>query len=181
MKKYILLLLLIMQSLPGYSQIYKWTDRQGTVHFSDRPHPDAEEIEISDAQTFSSPPVQEIATDTATEPDKVNNEKPDYDVTLIEPKDQDTIRDSLGTIPVKIQVMPDLAENDKLQIILNGQAYGEPQATTNFHMTGIERGSHTLAAQLLDSEGNVIKTTETITVFMHPPRVGMVPQTRPNN
>lgn len=48
-----------------------------------------------------------------------------------------------------------------------------------FEINGMYRGSHTLAAEVVDAEGNVIDSSEPITIYVFRPRVGMVPGTAP--
>ncbi len=38
------------------AQTYRWVDKDGTVHYSDRPQPGAERVQLPKAQTYSAPP-----------------------------------------------------------------------------------------------------------------------------
>ncbi|WP_133130579.1 DUF4124 domain-containing protein [Legionella yabuuchiae] len=176
MKKIVLLAVLVLLSLPMQAQIYKWTDSSGTVHFTDKPRPGAEKVDLPAVQTFSSPPIEQAST---PEPPQLGDEVKNYKIEIVEPQNQATIRNNQGYISVMLQVTPELKEDDKVQILFDGSPLGEPQANTVFALQDVNRGSHSIAAQLVGADGKVIKTSETITVFMHRPRVGMVPQTRP--
>ncbi len=157
-------------------QIYKWTDSSGTVHFTDKPRPGAEKVDLPAVQTFSSPPVEPVAT---PEPLQLVDEATDYKIEIVEPKNQATIRNNQGYISVMLQITPELKESDKVQILFDGSPLGEPQANTVFALKDVNRGAHSIAAQIVGGAGKVLDTSEAITVYMHRPRVGMVPQTRP--
>jgi hypothetical protein len=45
-------LLLLMLALPAHAQMYKWTDANGTVHYSDRPQ---DGVAAKPLQTESAP------------------------------------------------------------------------------------------------------------------------------
>lgn len=180
MRKCILLLVTGLLAGSLNAQIYKWTDSAGNVHFSDEPRPGAEKVELPEVQTFSAPPLP--PTPQPSQSFAGNNaEAIDYTVNILSPDDQATIRNNDGFVSVMIEVNPKLAANDKLQIVFDGTPLGSPKATTVFALRDINRGSHTIAAQLIDTSGKIVTTSEEVTIYMHRPRVGMVPQTRPAN
>lgn len=177
MKKLILLSLLWgILTMPLHAEIYKWTDSSGNVHFTDEPRPGAEQIELPPAQLFSSPPPPPQKPSPLPE---LTGDAPKYNIEIIEPKDQATIRNNQGYVSVMLHVTPELQEGDKLQMIFDGKALGEPQPSTVFALKDVNRGSHTLAAKLVNSAGKTVKTSDSITIFMQRPRVGMVPGTAP--
>lgn len=54
-----ILLLLIIFSSPAYSQVYKWKDKDGNIHFSDTPPPAGAGKEIKMRESRESPGEQE--------------------------------------------------------------------------------------------------------------------------
>ena len=42
-------------SLALAATVYKWVDEDGVIHYSDQPHPNAEKVQVQDAQTYSRP------------------------------------------------------------------------------------------------------------------------------
>ncbi len=174
---------------PLHAAVYKWVDSKGVVHFSDKPHPDAEKIELPEAQTYSLPAPTADASDepesnaaSVVEAVPLQAEAPKLpvysNVSIIQPADQETIRDNQGYVSVIVQLEPELQAGDKLQLLINGEPRGAPQATTVFALSGIERGSHTIVVNVIDAKGQVLRTSNTVTIYMHRPRVGMVPATR---
>ena len=175
MKIHCLALWIIMVATPLHTQaqdIYKWTDANGNVHFSDKSHPGAEKIELPKPQTYSVPKTPNLVTETEPTTDSIAS---DYlKISIAQPEDQATIRNPQGYLSVILDIKPKLQVGDKVQIILDDSPFGEPQASTVFGLRDITRGSHTLVAQLIDYKGKIIKTSELVTFYMMPPRVGMV-------
>ena len=171
MKSYWLLLGVFIATSSAYAQIYKWTDSTGDVHFSDKPHPGAEEIELPKVQTYSTPQesMAEKTPESITSAPAEAYEK----INIVQPEDQATIRNTEGYVSIIIDLVPPLKKGDKIQIIFDGSPLGKPQATNVIALRDINRGSHTLAAQAVNSKGKVLNTTDTITIFMMPPRVNM--------
>ncbi|KTD52374.1 hypothetical protein Lrub_0006 [Legionella rubrilucens] len=163
-----------------HAEIYKWTDSEGNVHFSDQPHQGSEQINLPASQTFT-PPAQNNSAPPPAKTQGSDAERGYKVLRIAQPIDEATIRNSQGYVPVIVEISPELKSGDKLQILYDGEPLGEPQATTVFALNDVKRGSHTIAVQAVDEEGNVLSTSEMITIFMHRPRVGMVPQTKPKN
>ena len=177
MKIFSLILGLLLAMTPLHAQVYKWTDGEGRVHYTDKPHPNAEKIILPDAQSYSTPPEapqQSVFKQNADEEKKMD----DYSLVITDPQNQATIRNNQGYVPVKVSVEPDLREGYTLQMTFDGQELGKPQASPMFTLNNVLRGSHTLRVKLLNPEGVIVGTTEQVTIFMHRPRVGMVPGTR---
>jgi hypothetical protein len=172
MKKYWIFLgvFIVINSLQA--QIFKWTDSSGDVHFSDKPHPGAEEIELPQVQTYSTStaPVGDKVPDPIADPSEGAYEK----ISILQPEDQATIRNTEGYVSIIAELQPPLRKGDKIQVIFDGAPLGKPQPTSVIALRGINRGSHTFAVQVLDSSKKVLNTSEPVTIFMMPPRTNMI-------
>ncbi|KTC74886.1 hypothetical protein Lbir_0676 [Legionella birminghamensis] len=166
-------LLLFLTVNVVHADIYKWVDSNGNVHFTDKPHPGAEKIELPEAQTYSPATNQPAETEQIEKPaDEEEKETYSY-LAVSQPQNEATIRNNQGYVPIIIEIKPDLRKGDLLQILYDGEPLGDPQATTIFALNDVKRGSHTIAVQIVDAEGNVLNTSEAITIYMQRPRVGM--------
>ncbi|WP_131781718.1 DUF4124 domain-containing protein [Legionella gresilensis] len=170
---------------PLWAEIYKWTDSQGVVHFSDEPHPGAETVVLPPTQS-SNPPPSNVPTTPSTPVtgNKINKNsliQPDYTATISQPKSDSTIRNNQGYVSVAIEVEPEIQQGVMLQLIFDNQPLGKPQVGKNFILNNVNRGAHTLAVQIIGADGEVLSTSDPITFYMQRPRVGMVPNTRPAN
>lgn len=184
MNKYGLLILAILVSGAVYAGIYKWTDENGIVHFSDTPHPGAVPVDLptQDIPAGQSPDGGNVSSGVNKEPPNsdAEQEKNARGYTLLgisEPKNEATIRNNQGYIPVIIEINPELKQGDLLQIIFDAEPLGKPQASMIFALNNVKRGSHTIAVEALDADGNVLNTSDEITIYMQRPRVGMVANT----
>jgi len=156
---------------PLHAEIFKWTDSNGDVHFSDKPHPGAVEIELPKVQTYSAPkvPVAEKSPEPITKAPVEAYEK----ISIVQPENQLTIRNTEGYVSIIVELEPALQKGDKIQLIFDGAPLGKPQPTTVIALRDINRGSHTIAAQVVSPKGKVLNTSSTITIFMMPPRTNM--------
>jgi hypothetical protein len=171
MKKYGLMVCFFVIMNSAYSEIYKWVDGNGEVHFSDKPHPGAVKIDLPKTQTYA--PLGEQKKEQTIE-DKTGDADFAYEsVTILQPEDQVTLRNTDGSVSIIAALKPQLRPGDKLQVIFDGSPIGKLKATTEFSLRGINRGSHTLAVQVTNGEGNVLNTSNTVTIFMMPPRTNM--------
>lgn len=183
MKVFVFLLLMIIICASN-AQIYKWVDSQGGVHFSDTPHTGAQIITLPDENNSSSP--SSTPPKTSPEPNELQDQSPvklkhSYTkIGIVQPGSGATIRNNQGFVTVTAQTEPDLFPGDKLQLLYDNAVLGEPQKNPVFEINGMYRGSHTLAVQIMDEDGNVIDSSDPITIYVFRPRVGMVPGTKPH-
>lgn len=174
--------LLLLFSPATLANIYKWVDQHGTVHFSDQPQPGASLVPV-DPKTLNDSPAATASEPAAAASDNTRqvpnqaeanpaDKHPPVPATyktleIITPANQGTIRDNNGTIEIKVNVEPKLNEGDSLQVLLDGNPYGDKNNTTSLSITNVDRGEHKLAVQLEDKNGTVLKTSSTITIFLH--------------
>ena len=168
------LLTFILMICAAQAQIYKWTDSRGNVHFSDVPHEGAEKIKIPEAQTFT-PPTPKSAVVPASKPEQEENKEQRYTkIEIVQPHNMETFRSSQGYLMVAVELDPPLKKGDTLQLLFDSSPLGDPQVSPVFQLSGIYRGSHTIAVQVLDANGNILDKSDSITVYMQNPRTGMV-------
>lgn len=165
---------LVIVSMASYAEIYKWTDSQGNVHFSDKAHEGAEKIKIPDAPSYSSPSSNPAMEEPKSQLQDNADASHEYKkIAISQPENEATIRNNQGYVAVAVQIEPDLIEGDELQLLFDGAPIGEPQKGLLFQINGIYRGSHRIAVQVQDEDGNVLLTSEPITIYMHRPRINM--------
>ncbi len=170
MKTQVTLLSLLLLASPLRAEIYKWADNNGTIHFSDKPRAGAEKVTLPPTQTFS----PEKKPDIATPAPEVTQPVPTLytNLSIVQPQDQETIWSNPGLLSVITRVEPELQKGDKLQLIFDGAPIGSPQTELVFALNNVNRGSHTLVLNVLNEQGEVIESTQPITIFMHQTRVG---------
>lgn len=170
----ILLLAMLLLTSAVHADIYKWTDTNGVVHFSDKPAPGAQSVHLPPSQSIS---IEKLAPPLMEDP--ISEHHGGYEkIRVVQPDNEATIRDNQGSVPVIINVEPALQPDDKIQLVVDGASMGSPNHTVLFELNNLNRGAHTIAAELLDASGKVLLTSDVVTIYMQRPRVGMVPETR---
>lgn len=116
MNKLFVSLSLMMIICAASAQIYKWTDSQGNVHFSDTPHPGAQVINIPEPQSFS-PQQRPAAAPRSMTPEPEKTRHAYTRIAIVQPENGATIRNNQGFVVVTVQVDPELHRGDMLQLL----------------------------------------------------------------
>lgn len=166
----LLIFLFIFFSASAYADLYKTVGPDGSISYSDVPSKGAVE--------FTPPPINEVPTTLPPKtqsgqsvmPSESQNDmgaNANYTAFAIQsPTDQATIQNQ-PEFPVELKVEPSLQAGDKIQLVLDGQPVGSPEASTRITISNVNRGTHQLSAILLDRGNKIIKRTASITIFVH--------------
>ncbi|MFQ6372022.1 DUF4124 domain-containing protein [Shewanella sp. YIC-542] len=157
--------MLCLLSMAVQATVYKWVDKDGNVHYSDQPHTNAQQVQLgsnTDNQLSMAPvPSIPAATTTSTE------NKPRYQVSIISPEHEQTIRDNAGDFTVSGTVQPSLASGHYLQLYIDGVATTDAQHSTVFALNNIDRGEHRLQLKVVQQNGKILASSSEITIFLH--------------
>lgn len=148
--------------------MYKWVDEKGEIVYSDEPpHEGAEEIKPPGLTTT---PAVKYTPKAKPEPEKKDSSVTNYtELRITNPANEDNIRDNEGNIAVTIAIAPALntAEGHYLSLQLNGQTAVSKFTSTNTSISNVDRGSNTLSVTVHDKAGKSLKSSNTVTVFVH--------------
>ena len=88
-------------------------------------------------------------------------------VTIVTPEPDATVHDNNGNLTVTVEVAPGLnAEaGEQLTLLLDGQAVASG-LRQHFELEGIDRGTHTLQAEVNAADGTVRATSPQVTFHM---------------
>jgi|SRR6185503_12055942 len=147
--------------------VYKWVDAQGITHYSDQPHPEAQAIEVQPKNTVSTPPVA-ASTSTGT-PANAAAGIP-YQCRIIRPENEEVFLNT-STVSARLLLEPELVAGDQIAIAVDGKRLtGQPSMGTEFLLTEMERGSHSLMFVVFDRTGKKeLCTTPSITFHVRQP------------
>ncbi len=164
--RYVLMIILLFTSLVCLAAIYFQKDANGNIIYSDTPLTDnAQSINIPSTKHSSTPPVSPpIPSDTAAKKDIGNKAYTTF--FIVSPTDQETIQNQ-PVITVSINIDPKLQSGDKIQLYVDGKAWGGAEANTQFTLDHIDRGIHQLYAVLLNQNGITIKQSNNVTLYVH--------------
>jgi len=165
----ILILLLPALALagPGGTGIYKSLDAEGNTVYSDTPSIGAEKI--------TPPPISTIEPGPKLEPGLPDTEnkdaKPPTSYTrfsIVQPGNDDVIWDNQGSIPLSMALDPalDTANGHGVWVYVDGRAMVKQSPSLVQPISGMNRGTHTIRAEIRDSAGKVLKRTGTISVHL---------------
>lgn len=161
----LLFCLLALLALPAAAQFYKYTDANGNTAYSDQPPQGVK------AQTVELPPLNSIQGPQHSPPPApaqpaAPSAQPPYAVLeLTDLPNDEALRANNGTFTVGVHLEPRLASSDTLQLLIDGQPYGQPSNVPRLQVLELDRGDHSIAVQVV-SGGNVIQqsATQNITV-----------------
>lgn len=150
--------------------VYKSVDRYGNVTFTDEPSDSAETIEIKELPTvnFSTPPANTPST-TNTESALTGYKS----FAIIAPKPEETFR-NVATVTTTTQVQPPLQKNHRLKVMLDGRIL--PGQGLSRTISNVERGAHTLSAQIEDTNGKLVQQATPVQFFMQRSSVLLSPK-----
>ncbi|MCK5002759.1 MAG: DUF4124 domain-containing protein [Gammaproteobacteria bacterium] len=153
--KYYLSLVLLLGSLSLQAEIYRWTDEEGTVHFSDTEHPDAELIPTPTPNAIQMPKFeakQPIVEEEKEEASSYNS------FTIVSPADDSTITDNTGNLSVSLSIEPvlNIKSGHYIRLSVDNQIMVSKTYSLNSQISSINRGSHTLKAEVLNSSGQLL-------------------------
>lgn len=173
-------LLFLLTTLPAVAAVYKWTDENGLVHFSDEPHPGAERLNVGQPAVYSPPPVHSPPPINLQSGQKATSTVTGYgDFGIVQPRPGATIRNNPGTIIVRFGIEPELRQDDHIRVLLDGQSVDTgPSTATTVELHRVNRGTHTLSAVIEDKAGKVLARASPVTFYMHRPSVN-IPANKP--
>ena len=160
----LLLVTLTLISFYGYSsdkKIYSWTDKNGVLVFSDTPRVGAHEIKLTN-QTLSMPTI-DISILDEQQPVTIKS----YKAIISSPSDHETVRDNTGSVYVTSRVTPRFENGFKIQLLVDGAPYAEPDNISTFALHDVDRGEHTIQVKLIDPKGSVVSISPISTFYMH--------------
>lgn len=191
--KRLLAIALIIIATTSYAAIYVTQDKAGNVEYTDSPTGDAKEVQVSPLNTVttntpSTAPasekpeagtVESISTAKEVTPgstaDSPAGSAPVATVSTLttyktfnitSPADGASIQNQ-PVIPVEMQIDPPMVAGDKIQLYLDGKASGVPSSTIYQELGLVERGTHSVYAEIINSQQKAIKKSNTITIYVH--------------
>jgi len=169
------LLLAAVLMLPALSMaqssIYKTTDEQGNVVFTDKPASNSkasQRIEVRPPN--STPPPPDISRpEPAVEIDE--EEVIEYEVAISSPASESTIPMGAGNFSVNAAVKPRLEATQALQLFVDGIPQSDAQQSGYWALTNVFRGRHELTVSIIGQEGAVIASSEPTIVYVLRPSI----------
>jgi hypothetical protein len=159
-----LLPLALLLSGNSMAELYKGTDAEGNVIYSDKPFYNSEKI---------TPPSLTIVDAPKAQPSKevVEEDKPEIfkytSFKITSPVHNQTIWNE-PQLMVSVQVKPELnvADGNTIWLLMDGKVLIKNSRKTVLPIGRADRGAHTLQAQIRNKKGKIIKRSKPITVHI---------------
>jgi len=159
--------------MPAAAQIYRVTDADGNVVFTDVP-PRADEksdpVELSSGSTFeiedalpsgsSDSPAASWSSDSTDDENTDDIQAIGYEMLqVVSPANDSSVRENAGNVAVSVAVNPELRPGNRVQLEMDGKVI-RTTTTTQINLTEVDRGSHVLRAHIIDDSGDRLISSE---------------------
>ena len=154
LKRTIIILIATFAAGAALAQAYKWTDEDGVVQYSDRPHEGAERVQlVSDGirpRPAPPPAARAAAGDAAEEPVPFRYEA----LTIGAPLAEETLWNIEGVLNVTLNLQPALQPGHRIRVYFDGT----PRFVSrmSFQIDEVYRGVHNIQAEIIDQSATMI-------------------------
>jgi Domain of unknown function (DUF4124) len=148
--------------------VYKWTDADGVVHYSDQAVPGAQKITTSTSTTAGSASPNHPSQDTGTGSQKAAAGLNFTQFSITSPAaDQTFFGDEV--VGVQLILEPELRPDQTITWHLNGKQLDQAPTSTQFGLPHLDRGTYILAATVTDQTSGESRTSDSITFYVRQP------------
>ena len=164
MRALLLCLLFITQS--SLAQVYTYIDAEGNRVFTDKP-------QSSNAERVTLPPANNVQMNQSSPtvrmtPPAVTKPTVHYQVLrILVPEPDASIHNGSGDMIVTLSSEPGLIPGHSYRLLLDGEIQGEANRSPVFSLQHIDRGTHQLVAEIIDSAGLIVERTPAQPFHMH--------------
>ncbi|WP_290788292.1 DUF4124 domain-containing protein [Halomonas sp.] len=165
-------------SLAAQAQnIYRTTDAQGNVVFTDNPERGGEQVELAPVTVVPAtgevrtgqPESRVEASGAAAATGSPGQPFMPYDsFRMLSPTHEQAFPvGAAGNVAVELGIEPELREDHRVRLLVNGQVSQTAMHTTAFMVANMNPGEHVLQAELLDGSGAVRHRSSPVTIYVH--------------
>jgi hypothetical protein len=152
----LIILLALFVGSTALADAYTWTDDEGIVHYSDRPHPGAKRIviDVPTPRRARSPQRQSdaaTANNASTVDDAASFRYENFEIAS--PVAEETLWNIEGVLNVSLALSPALRPGHQVRVYFDG--IPQMVSGTSFQLQEVWRGVHNLQAEVLDETGQM--------------------------
>ena len=151
--------------------VYKWTDSDGVVHYSDQPVPGAEKIFTAGRSTSGANAAgSSAAGKPGTQTPKSAGPRLRYTQFAITSPAPDQTYFGDETISAHLDLDPQLKAGQTVTWLLNGKQLDDQEATaTQITLPRLDRGTYAIAATVTDQQTGESLSTDSVSFFVRQP------------
>ena len=150
--------------------VYKWVDEHGVTHYSDQPQPGASKVQVEGVQTYATGAQAPQSASAAPPAPGAAQPPPSSDCAIESPVADETFMNAYS-VTGHLRIVPRLEPGERATVVLDGTPATNTDAGGSFTLAQIERGTHTLSAQVETSSGQVRCRAPTVTFHVQQPSV----------
>jgi len=159
------LLMLCLCSSVASAEVFRSIGEDGAVLYSDKPSPGAEPVDVPPPSSYTPPTLPTVRSTPSPSVGDAQSKEATTDTyqtfALATPTPDEPIRQNAGNVPFSFEVSPALRAGHRIRVLLDGLPVQE--ATDPFgSLENVDRGTHTLAGELIDDNGRVIARTDSV-------------------
>ncbi|SDO49982.1 DUF4124 domain-containing protein [Pseudomonas jinjuensis] len=149
--------LLLLASLPAAAEVYTYLDQDGNRVFTDQPRRgNAQRIELAPSNAMPPAPAAYYNPYAPSPPPS----PPQYQLLrIIVPEPDATVRANDGELIVSVSSDPGLLPGHSFRLLLDGKSVGKPGRSPVFPLRNVDRGTHQLSVEIIDSQGRTLEQT----------------------
>jgi hypothetical protein len=156
----IFIFLAVFAANGALAQAYTWVDKDGVVHYSDRPEPGAKQIDLGQSKA---PRRAAAASESASAPARADADAEaeqaaepfSYETLEVSaPAPEETLWNIEGILNVSLALSPALQPDHRVRVYFDGAA--RIVRGTSFQIEEVYRGVHNIQAEILDDTGKLM-------------------------
>ncbi len=156
-----LTLLSLLLATTVHAEVFRWTDKDGVVHYADKPlAPEAKPASLPPLQTYqagSPPPLIDTKPAAAAKPA----------IAISTPGDNDKLAANDGRLTIEVAANP--ASGQGVVYYLDGRPQNPtPTPSTALLLEKVAPGTHTLDAALVDATGHEVARAASVRIQVTP-------------
>jgi hypothetical protein len=182
MRKLVALLSMLTAVSAVAADMWRWRDADGVMHYSDRPVPGAERMNMQAPQSTGDAASAQNPNPGATTTPRPEAAAPPpvrYTRCEIQRPARDEVFNAVDTVTVSVALEPALLEGYRMQMFVNGAEYTDwPAGATTYSLQNLFRGSYSLSARVVGPDGKAACLGPPVTFHIRQPTINS-PARRP--
>ncbi len=148
-------------------KIYKYTDADGSIHYTDvKPDTSSQEIKTDKIIVVESTKAQSRKNWKRLTKSQESTGFNYDNLAISKPEQDESIWGTGGNVTVSVNLEEKLPSQYRLKFFLDGKPHGRVKSNTQL-IADVERGEHSVYAQLINAHSRkVLKTTEKVRFFV---------------
>jgi hypothetical protein len=174
--RYWALLWLALSTASAQAAVYTYVDANGNRVFTDQPGKGAKRVPMPERSNSAVPAtVAPPRTSKVPVPSKVPAMRYQM-LRILGPLPDTAVREEDGSLIVTLTSEPALQPNHRYRLLLDGEVAQAPGRSPVFALSNVDRGTHSLAAEIIDQDDHVIERTPAQPVHLQ--RISLIQKRR---